>query len=164
MFECVLGTYGQAIRGKRHPFVNLRPPNRNLWTAEIERQLKGTLSYGQVDYVGQAMLIIRESGTYSIGLPESGTHLRLNGVLMDAGDIVLRKGIYQVEIYTNHWGQPYLKYAHASVSKNGNKKHVPFVNSDDAIEKFLSQKILDHGVIEVCRYEAKRYQARPAQK
>ena len=36
LFESVLGIYGQAIRGKRQPFVNVRPPNRNLWTKDIE--------------------------------------------------------------------------------------------------------------------------------
>jgi hypothetical protein len=159
LFECVFGVYGQAIRGKRHPFVNLRPPNRNLWTKHIEDKLKGTLSYGEVDYIGTAKLVIPETGTYTIDIPESGTQFRLNGHLVDAGDLQLRKGVYNAEIYTNHWGQPYLKFAHAAVFKKATKARIPFVNTGNALEKFLSQKILDRTVSEVCSYQTKRINA-----
>lgn len=153
LFESVLGVYGQAIRGKRHPFVNLRPPNRNLWSQEIEDKLKGTLSYGEVDYIGTAKLVIPESGAYTVDIPNAGTQFRLNGHLVNAGDVELHKGVYNVEIYTNHWGQPYLKYAHAAVFKKGTKARIPFVNTDDALEKFLSQKINGRTVTEVCSYQ-----------
>ena len=159
LFESVLGVYGQAIRCKRHPFVNLRPPNRNLWTKEIEDKLKGTLSHGQVDYIGTAKLVIPETGTYTVDIPESGTQFRLNGQLVDAGDLELRQGVYNVEIYTNHWGQPYLKFAHAALFKKTTKARIPFVNTGDALEKFLSQKINDRAVTDVCNFQTKRVNA-----
>jgi hypothetical protein len=156
VFESVLGVYGQAIRGQRFPFVNLRPPDRNLWTAEIENKLHGTLSYGQVDYIGTAKLVIPETGTYTIDLPERGTQLQLNGIVLKLGDIQLQKGVYDVEIYTNHWGQPYLKYAHANVFKQGTRTKIPFVNTAAAIKDFRSQTIDSRKVIEVCNYPVKR--------
>jgi hypothetical protein len=156
VFESVLGVYGQAIRGQRFPFVNLRPPDRNLWTEEIENKLHGTLSYGQVDYIGTAKLVIPETGTYTIDLPERGTQLQLNGIVLKLGDIQLQKGVYDVEIYTNHWGQPYLKYAHANVFKQGTRTRIPFVNTAAAIEDFRSQTIDSRKVIEVCNYPVKR--------
>jgi len=156
VFESVLGVYGQAIRGQRFPFVNLRPPDRNLWTEEIESKLRGTLSYGQVDYTGTAKLVIPETGTYTIDLPARGTQLKLNGFLLKLGDVQLQKGVYDVEIYTNHWGQPYLKYAHANVYKYGTRTKIPFVNTAAAIKKFRSQKIDSRRVVEVCDYDLKR--------
>jgi hypothetical protein len=156
VFESVLGVYGQAIRGQRFPFVNLRPPNRNLWTKEIENKLRGTLSYGQVDYSGTAKLVIPATGTYTIDLPARGTQLRFNGILLKPGDVQLQKGVYDVEIYTNHWGQPYLKYAHANVYKQGTRTKIPFVNTAAAIEEFRSQKIDSRKVIEVCDYDLKQ--------
>jgi hypothetical protein len=155
LFESVFGVYGQAIRGKRHPFVNLSPPNRNLWTKDIEAKLKGVLSYGQVDYIGTAKLVIPETGIYTVDIPDSGTQFRLNGHVV-AGDVKLFKGAYSVEIYTNHWGQPYLKYTHAVVFKKGSKRRIPFVNTGDALEAFLSQKIDNQLVMEVYSFETKR--------
>lgn len=164
VFESVLGTYGQAIRGKRQPFVNLRPPNRNLWTKDIEAKLRKTLSYGSVDYIGTAKLIIPQSGTYRIDIPASGTQLRLNGHLIHAGDLELRKGVYDVNLYTNHWGQPYLKFAHAAVFKKATSSRIPFVNTADAIEKVLSKKNNGHTVIEVSNFQPKRIEATKAKK
>lgn len=159
LFESVFGIYGQAIRGKRYPFVNLSPPNRNLWTKDIEAKLKGVLSYGQVDYIGTAKIVIPETGIYTVDIPETGTQFRLNGHLLQAGDVKLSKGTYSVEIYTNHWGQPYLKYAHAVVLSKETKTRIPFVNTGDALEAFLSQKINDQLVLEVFSYETKRIEA-----
>jgi len=156
VFESVLGVYGEAIRGQRYPFVNLRPPDRNLWTREIENRLRGTLSYAQVDYIGTAKLVIPASGTYTIDLPARGTELRLNGIVLKAGEIALLKGVYDVEIYTHHWGQPYLKYAHVNVFKQGTRTKIPFVNTAVAIEDFRSQTIDSRRVIEVCNYPVKR--------
>ncbi len=162
LFESVLGVYGKAIRGPRVPFVNLRPPNRNLWTAEIEDRLKGTLGYGDVDYIGTATLIIPETGIYTVDLPDSGVEFRLNGQRIIRGDHKLLKGAYDVRIYTNHWGQPYLKYAHARVFPKGRKQPIPFVNSGADIEEFLSSKIGEEDVVEVCRFPQKRVSAQPA--
>ena len=164
LFESVLGIYGQAIRGKRHPFVNLRPPNRDLWTKEIEAKLKGELSYGDIDYIGTAKLVIPETGTYTVNIPETGTQFRLSGHLVDAGDLELRKGVYDVKIYTNHWGQPYLKYAHAAVFRKATKSRIPFVNTGDALEKFLSQKINGRTVTEVSSFRTKRINATRGEK
>ena len=158
LFESVLGVYGHAIRGQRRPFVTLRPPNGDLWTEDIERKLKETLSYAEVDYIGTAKLVIPAEGMYTIDIPKTGTQFRLNGHLVRAGNIKLRKGGYDVEIYTNHWGQPYLKYARAAVFKAGTKTKIPFVNTGDTLETFLSQRINDHAVTEVCRYQPRAVQ------
>lgn len=156
LFESVLGTYGKALRGKRHSYVTLRPPQQDLWTPEIEAKLKGSLSYEQVDYIGTAKLVIPETGLYVIDVPESGTQLRLNNVLMAAGVVKLRKGAYEVEIYTNHWGQPYLKYAFARVFTKEPKTQIPFVNTGEALEKFLAQKIQGNAVSQVCEFRTRR--------
>lgn len=156
LFESVLGVYGEAIRGQRHPFITLRPPNRDLWTKAIEVALKGTLAYEQVDYIGTALLIIPKTDLYTIDLPDSGTQLRLNNHLVEAGELKLRKGLYHVEIYTNHWGQPYLKYAHAAVLLRGTKTQIPFVNTGTAIERHYSQLIDGQKVTEVCAYNARQ--------
>ena len=156
LFECALGVYGQAIRGKRRPFVNLRPPNRNLWTDKIESRLDGVLSYGQVDYIGTAKLVIPKTAWYTIDLPGAGVQLRISGKLVSTGDVQLREGVHDVEIYTNHWGQPYLKYAQASVLSDGDAKRIPFVNTGAAIEEFLSKKIDGKPIVEVTGYKPPR--------
>ena len=153
LHESVLGVYGRAIRGKRHAFVNLRPPHRDLWTKAIESKLRGTLSYGEGDYIGTAKLVIAKTALYTVDLPGSGTQLRLNGQTVPSGELKLQKGVYKVEIYTNHWGQPYLKYAHAVVRLKKTKKRIPFVNSQADIKRFLTRKIGGQRVREVSGYE-----------
>lgn len=152
LFESVLGIYGKAIRGERYPLVNLRPPHRNLWTEEIKESVERVLSYEQVDYIGTAKLVIRASGDYVVDMPGAGVDFRINGQQVAAGAVSLEKGLYEVEIYTNHWGQPYLTYAEVAVRKQGEKEAVPFVNTASDIERFRSQKIADKPVVEVCKY------------
>jgi len=151
-FESVLGVYGKAIRGERSRFINLRPPNRNLWTDEIENALDGTLSYADVDYIGTAKLLIREAGTYTLELPGANVEIRINGRRVEAGDLELKKGLYGIEIYTNHWGQPYLKYAQAFVHPKGSDDRIPFINSARDVKKFRKQKIGGKRVVEACEY------------
>jgi len=155
-FESVLGAYGRAIRGDRSRFINLRPPNRNLWTEEIENALDGTLSYEEVDYIGTAKLLIPERGTYTLEMPGANVEFRINNQRVAAGDLELKKGVYEIEIYTNHWGQPYLKYAQAFVHKKGSSENIPFVNAASDVERFLKQKIGGKPVTEVCDYTLKR--------
>jgi hypothetical protein len=155
-FESVLGVYGKAIRGVRQPFINLRPPHRNLWTDEIKEVVEGTLSYGEVDYIGTAKIVIPESGTYTVDLPGAGVQFRINGQSVEAGDMELEKGLYEIEIYTNHWGQPYLTYAEAAVYKKGSEVRIPFVNTAADIEIFRSQKIEGRPAVEVCEYSPQR--------
>lgn len=152
LFESVLGVYGKAIRGKRQPFVNLRPPSRNLWTPEIQEAVQDTLPYGEVDYIGTAQLVVPQPGIYSIDMPGAGVQFRLNGRLLEAGEVHLSKGVYEVEIYTNHWGQPYLTYAQVAVIHKDTKAPVPFVNTAGAVERFRSSKIEGRRVVEVCKY------------
>jgi hypothetical protein len=156
LLESVLGVYGEAVRGKRHPFVNLRPPQRNLWTEEVQKIVKGTLSYGEVDYIGTAKLVIVESGTYTLDIPGAGVEIRVNGERMEAGDLELKRGLYEVEIYTNHWGQPYLTYAEVNVFKKGTKVRIPFVNYAKDIEAFRSKKFEGRPVVEACTYTPTR--------
>jgi len=149
LFECVLGTYGQAIRGPRSRFVNLRPPKRDLWTDDIQAQMGGKLSFESIDYVGTAKLVIARPGWHTIDVPEAGTQFRLNGMLLGGGDVELSEGVYDVEIYTNFWGQPYLKYASVAVRRRGTKTHIPLVNTAEDINAFLAKRIDGRRVVEV---------------
>ena len=149
LFECVLGMYGQAIRGPRCRFVNLRPPNRDLWADEIRARMGGKISFDSIDYVATAKLVITEPGWYTIDLPETGTQFRLNNMLLSGGDVELSKGVYDVEIYTNFWGQPYLKYASAAIRKKGIKKRIPLVNTGGDIGSFLEKRVDGRLVVEV---------------
>jgi hypothetical protein len=156
LFESVLGVYGEAIRGKRHPLINLRPPQGNLWTAEIQEVIGGVLSYEAVDYIGTARLVIVEAGTYTVDIPVDGVEFRVNGDRVTAGDVELQEGAYDIEIYTNHWGQPYLTYAEVSVTKAGTGDRIPFVNTAGDIEAFRSQANAEQTVKEVCDYPLQR--------
>lgn len=158
LFESVLGVYGKAIRGKRREFINLRPPARNLWTEEIQRHVAEALPYGDVDYIGAAKLVIAKAGKYTIHIPGAGVEFKINDQRVEAGVVELKRGVYNVEIYTNHWGQPYLTYAEVSVSCNDTKETVPFVNSIETIKSFRRKEIADHKPVEVCEYEMKRYE------
>jgi len=149
VFECVLGSYGQAIRGPRSRFVNLRPPKRDLWTDDIQAQMGGKLSFESIDYVGTAKLVISEPGWYTVDLPEAGTQFRLNGMLLGGADVELSKGVYDVEIYTNFWGQPYLKYASVAVRRKGTEAHIPLVNTAEDINAFLAKQIDGRRAVEV---------------
>lgn len=154
--ESVLGVYGRAIRGDRKPFINLQPPRRNLWTDEIQRTLQGTLSYEEVDYIGTACLVIPASGKYIVEIPGAGVEFRLNGQRVEAGGIELMAGLYEVEIYSNHWGQPYLTYAEVSVVQRETGARIPFVNSASDIKAFRTQKIDGRRVVEVSEYKPRR--------
>lgn len=156
LFESVLGVYGKAIRGARLPYVNLRPPQRNLWTEEIKEVLEKSISYGEVDYIGTAKMVIPDSGVYTVEIPGAGVEFRVNRHRLEAGDVELKKGLYEIEIYTNHWGQPYLTYAQVAVYKKGTRSQIPFVNTASDIQAFRTQKIDDRPIVEVCDYEAKR--------
>lgn len=149
LFESVLGTYGQAIRGPRSHFVNLRPPKRDLWTDEIQAQMHGNISLENIDYVGTAKLVVTEPGWHTIDLPEAGTQFRLNRLLIGGGDVELSRGVYDVEVYTNFWGQPYLKYASVVVRRNGTEKPIPLVNTAADIREFLAKPIDGRRVVEV---------------
>ena len=155
-FESVLGVYGLAIRGARLPFVNLRPPDRNLWTDEIQRALEGALAYAEVDYLGTAHLVIVESGLYRLDLPGAGVEFYLDGLRVEAGALELEQGMYEVEIYTNHWGQPYLTYAQAAVYRQGTEHRIPFVNTAAQIAAFRSQEIAGRRVQTACEYDPPR--------
>ncbi|MCO6455811.1 MAG: hypothetical protein J5I93_10990 [Pirellulaceae bacterium] len=155
-YESVLGVYGRAIRGNRKPFINLRPPRRNLWTDEIQRTLQGTLSYEEVDYIGTACLWIPVSGTYTVEMPGAGVDFRLNGQRVEAGEIALAEGLYEVEIYSNHWGQPYLTYAEVSIVQRKTGARIPFVNSASDIKAFRTQKIDGRRVVDVGDYKPRR--------
>jgi hypothetical protein len=153
LFECVLGMYGRAIRGPRSRFINLRPPNRDLWTEEIQAQIGGKVSFENIDYVATAKLVITEPGWYTIDLPERGTQFRLNSMLLGGGDVELSKGVDDVEIYTNFWGQPYLKYASAAVRKKATQKRCPLVNTAEEMNAFLAKRVDGRTVVEVSGYK-----------
>ena len=155
LFECVLGIYGhsRSTRGPRSRFVNLRPPAGDLWSEEIQKVLRDKISFYAIDYVGTAQLVIPEDGWYTIDIPGSGTHFLLNGRFMSAGDVELLAGVYDVEIATGTWGQPYLSAARAAVFHKETKERIPLVNTGEAIERFLQQRIADRPVVEVSGYQ-----------
>ncbi|MEQ8785340.1 MAG: hypothetical protein RIC55_03540 [Pirellulaceae bacterium] len=159
-FESVLGVYGRAIRGERHPYINLRPPHRDLWTAEIQEVVNRTLRYEEVDYLGAAKLVIPETGSYTVEIPGAGVEVRINGQRIEAGDLELEDGLYIVEIYTNHWGQPYLTYADVTVHKKDDEQRIPFVNTASDIRAFRARKIDGRRVIEVNDYKPPRFEVR----
>ncbi len=152
MFESVLGIYGRAIRGERSEFINLRPPHRDLWTDSIKSMIEPTIAYGDVDYIGTAKMIVREDGVYTIDLPGAGVELRVSEQLLESGDVQLARGIYEIEIYTNHWGQPYLTYADVRVFEKDSEEQLPFVNSKCEIDSFRSQQFNDLKVVVVTDY------------
>lgn len=153
LFECVLGIYGQAIRGPRSHFVNLRPPNRNLWTKEIRAQVAGKVSFDSIDYVATAKLVITDPGWYAIDLPENGTQFRLNNMLLAGNDVELSRGVYDVEIYTNSWGQPYMEYASVGVRSRRTEKRIPLVNTAEDINGLLEKRVGSRKVVELSGYE-----------
>jgi len=155
VFESVLGVYGRANRGPRHPFVNLRPPNADLWSPAIQKRLNGRLSFESIDYVGTALLVIPTTGWYRVDLPARGTRFALNGRVLGAGDVELQRGVYDVEIFTSTWGQPYLPAARAVVTDSKSGRRVPFVNTAVAIELFLARRINGRRVEEVSGFKTR---------
>ncbi len=153
LFECVLGRYGQAVRGPRCHFVNLRPPQRDLWTDGIQAQIGGKISFESIDYVATAKLVVTEAGWYTIDLPESGTQFRLNGLLLGGGDVELSQGVYDVEIYTNLWGGPYMEFASVVVRRKGTEERSPLVNTAKDVSAFLARRIDGRRVVEVSGHE-----------
>jgi hypothetical protein len=61
----------------------------------------------------------------------------------------LSKGVYDVEIYTNLWGQPYMEFASVAVRRKGTQKRSPLVNTAENISAFLAGRIDGRRVIEV---------------
>ncbi len=152
LFESVMGVYGKAIRGERQPFINLRPPHRDLWNAEVQEIVQGALSYQEVEYIGKAKLVIPETTMYCVEIPGAGVEFRLNCHRFESGEVALAKGLYEVEIYTNHWGQPYLTYADVTILRKRDRTVIPFVNTASEIEAFRSQQIAGRSVLEVSDY------------
>lgn len=156
VYECVLGVYGRSMRQCQYPFINLRPPvEPNLWSKDVQQSLRGKIDFEGVEYIGAAKLVVPAAGWYTLHLHEPGTQFRLNGMLMSAGDVELRKGVYEVEIYSNTWGQPYINDAYAYITKRGDDAQMPFVNTGEAITNFLNQRINDRCVTEVTGYKPK---------
>lgn len=156
MYECVLGIYGRGQRQQQYPFVNLRPPiESNLWTKQIQKALRGKIDFEGIEYTGTAKLVIPKDGWYTLCIHEPGTQFRLNGMLMSGGDVELRQGVYDVEIYSNTWGQPYINDARAAVHPKGSDKPLPFVNTGADLSRFLTQRVCDRTVCEVTGYKPK---------
>ena len=126
-----------------------------MWTEEIQAQIGGKVSFESIDYVATAMLVITEPGWYTIDLPERGTQFRLNGMLLGGGDVELSKGVYDVEIYTNFWGQPYLQYASVAVRRSGTQQSIPLVNTADDVRALLEKSVDGRKVVEVSGHRPK---------
>ncbi len=107
-------------------------PDRGTWKAEVDNEWDGEM---------------REAKTHLLVV-----EFRVNGQRFESGDVVLAKGLYEVEIYTNHWGQPYLTYADVTILRKGDRTVIPFVNTASEIEAFRSQQIAGRSVVEVCDY------------
>ncbi len=153
LFECVLGWYGQRHRGPRNRLVNLRVPNRNLWADEVRAKMGGKVSLADIDYIATAKLVVTEPGWYTIILPDRGTQFRLNDMVLPGGDVELSRGVYDVEIYTNTWGQPYLQYASVAIEMKGTEKRIPLVNTAEDVNRFLEQRIDGRRMVEVSGYK-----------
>ena len=153
--ECVLGVYGKAVRGEQYAFVNLRPPQGDLWTEAIQEQLRGKVPFEHIEYVATAKLVITKAGWYKIELPARGTQFRLNGVPMSGGEVELTHGVYDVEIYTNTWGQPYLMGARVAVLPKNGTHRISLVNTAEDVKRFLDQRINGRRVVEVSGYAPK---------
>lgn len=135
-YESVLGAYGLAIRGKRIEYVNLKPPARDLLSDSIRSELEKHYQIGSLDYIGTANIIVLQAGDYSISIPDTGTQLRINGHLYRKGTVALTPGRYEVEIYTNSWGQPYMQYCEANIANTVSGEPLRFVNTGRAIKRF----------------------------
>ncbi len=135
-YESVLGAYGLAIRGKRVEFINLKPPARDLLDDPIREVLETKYQIGSIDYIGTASVFVQRSGVYTVEILDSGTQLRINGVLFHKGELQLDAGRYDIEIYTNSWGQPYMQYCEATIKNAISGEPLVFVNSGRDIRRF----------------------------
>ncbi len=151
-YKCVLGTYGRYARKTPYPVVNLSVPNRDLWSKTVQAKLQGKIEFHEINYRGHAKLIVPEDGVYILDIPGRGTGFEINGVTLKRGEMVLRKGMYQVEITTGTHGQPYLPDSFVRILRNGTDQELPLVNTGADIKKFLSSKIDHQAVIEVSGY------------
>ena len=153
LYKCVLGIYGRYARDTRYPIVNLSVPNRDLWSKSIQSKLRGRIDFHEINYLGDAKLIILEDGIYTLEIPGRGTGVELNGKTLNSGDVELRQGVYKVRITTGTHGQPYLPDSFVRFFFKKTKKQVELVNSGADIKKFLSRMIDGQKVVEVSGYQ-----------
>ena len=152
MYKCLLGIYGKFGGPYSHPIVNLSVPNRNLWTEAIQSKLRGKIDFYEINYRGDAKLIIPEDGVYTVEVPDRGTEFMLNGKGLNRGNIELRKGVYRVRIATGTHGQMYLPGSFVRILRGGTDQEIPLINSGSDIKKFLASTIEGHAVVEVSGY------------
>jgi hypothetical protein len=142
----LLGQYHQGLTNPRklHPCVNLSVPNGDLWTERIQADLRGKIDFHEIAYEGIARLFIPSDGKYTF---EAGNcFVRIDGKAiaqsMSANTTLdLKKGMYEVSVFTDTHGGPYLPKASVRIIDTRTNQPIPLVNSSADIERFLNSEV-----------------------
>jgi type 1 glutamine amidotransferase len=150
-FRSVLGIYKQW-GGAYHPAVNVRVPEANLWTKAIQDRLRGKITFEEIAYEGQALLIVPTSGAYELTI--KGGHVLIDGnALGGSGTVTLRKGRHKLQINAGTHGGPHMvSTTFRLVSKETNEE-IPPLNSWAAIASFLKKRMAGRPVTDVSDWD-----------
>jgi hypothetical protein len=145
LYRCVLGKYGQ-FGGRPHPVVNLSVPNKDVWSEKIQAKLRGRIDFHEINYRGEATLIVGSDGVCNFDFPFH-TQVHLNGKALSAGSAALKKGAYAVTIEVGTHGGTYILESYIRVMLGD--QEIPLVNSGADIKRFLAQHVDGRPVVEV---------------
>lgn len=141
-FRCVLGAYRKhfAPAGVFTPYVNLSVPSGNLWTKEVQDQMRGRIDISGMAYTGTAKIYAPQNGIYHV--VAKGFGVKIDGKRTDSGSLPLKKGVHEVVITSSNHGQTYLRSATIHIYADEAKtKEVPLINSYADIARFLTRPV-----------------------
>ena len=98
-FKSFLGVYMyQEDRNKIYPVVNLKIPNRNLWSQEVQDKCRGRISFDEISYQGTASFVIPADGIYVLTMEDGKASI--NGKPTGgAGELSMVKGIHHLQLF-----------------------------------------------------------------
>jgi hypothetical protein len=152
VYISLLGRYFHGPSRKDYPYVNLSIPDGDLWSERIQRELRGKIDFVEIAYEGLGRLLIPADGSYVFDA--SNCTVKIDGKMISHGmssksTVDLKKGVYEVTIFTDTHGGPYLPQASIHIVDERSNKELPLVNSRADIERFMSRAVDGQKVTEM---------------
>lgn len=151
-FESFLGVYMYyEDERKIYPVVNLKLPQENLWTQEIQDKCRGRFEFHEIAYRGSASFVIPADGVYVLKMPRGGA--KINGKDTGGeGELSIVRGIHKFAFRVNTHGQPDIVHATISLRHKETGEEVVFFNTWRDIQAYLNTPINGQRVLDVSEW------------
>ncbi len=151
------GKVGDLRRDASYSYLNLQVPDKTLWTARIDNNLRGRIPFGDMAYIGSAEVHVLEEGLYRFDAPRAvvfvdGRRVMEDRVKKTSGVIQLERGVHEVVLKASNHGRSILPGLTLKVVQVKTGKNMPLVNSWKSIEHFL-ESMSDGQAVEVTGWQ-----------